>query len=275
MTGPDPMRRRYLRAVGTLGVAGLAGCSEAIDELGDSGPTPEPTPISDGTAPERTVRAFYGTLSEGNVEDANAMIHEESNVEITERTVAPFAASEVTVPQTSIGTKLVERAEVSTLVRLSHPDRESDVELGGTIRLRVNNRTDLDWKLYENVPLDVRGDFWQTPTATPDPGPQLPADALSVIEQYHRALDDGDRQTAERLRHSNAQLPPLSDDRLERTRRDDVDFVDISVTSSGSSRIEVRGTYVDGSGDGQSQLLQLRTEGGEWRIYRRLGIANR
>ncbi|WP_136715473.1 hypothetical protein [Halorientalis salina] len=272
MSESSSTRRRYLHAVGTLGVVGVAGCSEAIDSYRDQGQgTTVETVVSDGTEPERTVRAFYATLSEGDVAGANEMIHADSDIGITERTVAPFAASEVTVPRTSVGTKLVERAEVSTVVSLSHPDLESPVEMGNTIRLRVNNRSDLNWKLYENVPLNVRGDFWETPTSTPDPGPQLPADARDVIDRYHEALDDGDRQAAERLRHSDAQLPPLSDDRLERTRRDDVDFVDIRSTSVGSSTIEVRGTYVDGSGDGQSQILELRTEAGEWRLYKRLG----
>jgi ketosteroid isomerase-like protein len=271
MSESSSTRRRYLRAVGALGVVGVAGCSEAIDGDNDSG-TPVETTVGSGTRPERVVRNFYAHLDEGDLSAANELLHEEGAIsEISQTTVAPFEASDVTVPKTSPQTRTDERAEISTTVSLSHPDLDEAQLIGSTISLRVTDDFEEDWRLHSDIPLDVRGDFWETPTPTPDSGPQLPADAREVIDRYHEALDDGDRQAAERLRHSNAQLPPLTEDKLDRTRRDDVDFVDIRPTSVGSSTIEVRGTYVDGSGDGQSQILELRTEAGEWRLYKRLG----
>ncbi|AGN02470.1 hypothetical protein L593_12655 [Salinarchaeum sp. Harcht-Bsk1] len=140
------MQRRAFLA-GAVGIAGgLAGCSDVLPGSGDS---------NDGgdDGPAGAVRGLYEAAFSGDVEEANAYIHSEADLDpLTQSQADSFQAVDARVESVEVVEQSGDTATVQA--RLSAvPDDSSERQTLPSIRLELRTENG-EWKVYDDASAD-------------------------------------------------------------------------------------------------------------------------
>lgn len=261
-------RRRCLQVLGTVSLGGLAGCSGSSDE---------PRPDTDETErdPELVIERYYADLDAGNADDANGLLHPDSDEqEMTEELIEPFAESEVSVENMRVGRQTTDDAEVTTYVTLNRSGENRLAELEGTIELRSDYQTDRKWRLYDSVLTGVPDWFWpqtEESDTESEEKPSLPEELETVITNYYRALNNGDREEVQRLAHSQGHAGEISEFQLDAYEEDSIRISELSADTITNDSATVNGVEVESpkgidERETESVRVEARTEDGSWRV---------
>ncbi|MFB6083668.1 MAG: hypothetical protein ABEJ94_05435 [Halorientalis sp.] len=269
----ESTRREYIG--GLAAVAGLSGCLDALDGGGGTGgddadTDADGTPDSGTLGPKETVRAFYAALDEGRFRAANALMHSNTTEPpVTESRYGPLAEGTVTVASAKLIERGEDRAVVRTVVRASIPGGSGTRRDEVDIELRRENGR---WRLYTSTQVGTGegGSTGGAPGQEPVRGPE------AVVREFYRAMDDGNRQAAKALVHSDAPRELVAAQTLDQLERASVTVDDTSIRERTETGVVVTVTLtVTAPDSGRSETttiaLELRMEGDHWRIY---GYAN-
>ncbi|ELY66988.1 nuclear transport factor 2 family protein [Natrinema versiforme] len=92
----------------------------------------------------------------------------------------------------------------------------------------------------------------------------------TVVERFHRALADGDGETANALVHSESPQGEVTDSDLSYYDGTDVTIENTEILSESDGVAEVRIEITmesDGESSTETFTYELRTENGEWKLY--------
>ena len=98
----------------------------------------------------------------------------------------------------------------------------------------------------------------------------LSDDPDEVVEQFYQAIDDGDRETANDLIHSESPQGEISEDEMSDMEEFDitVEGTEILEESDETAEVEVEMTIEsDGDSSTEETTIELRTEDGDWKVY--------
>ncbi|WP_121820653.1 nuclear transport factor 2 family protein [Halostella salina] len=92
----------------------------------------------------------------------------------------------------------------------------------------------------------------------------------AVVEQFYQALDDGDRGTANDLIHSESPQGEIGEQEMAQFESYDitVESTEVLDESDDTAEVEVELTLeADGESSTNTMTVELRTEGGDWKVY--------
>lgn len=277
-------RRRYL--AGVLAVAGLGGCTgspgDATDEPSDGADATE-----DGDGPEAAVESYFAAVNDGDLQSASELVHGDSAAgSVSQRWGDTVADGSVELA----GTELIEEGDQFAVVRatvlVTTPGSSSPERLEADLEVQTEDGT---WKLYDGF-LTVGSDGGdgsedggdaEDGRSDDDGGDgdetsPVQGNPASVVDRYYAAIDDGDVDTANELRHSDALGWPVREETIQQEIRGDVWTEGTTTVSRNGGVAVVETTYrhdyanPDLGGVERTERIQLRTEDGKWRIYQSL-----
>lgn len=143
-----PMQRRSFVALATTGLAGLAGCAGVLS--GSDGSN------DDGDGPDDAARSLFEAAFDGDVEEANAYIHSDAEIEPVEPSdVEAFQNADAQVESVEVVEQSGDTATVSvTYSALPVSGSERDT---ATVRLELRTESG-EWRVYDDAAADATGD---------------------------------------------------------------------------------------------------------------------
>jgi len=277
-------RRTYL--AGLVGVATLSGCVGVRDRNNGGNGTDQDDEGDDETdeaqaGPVDAVETFYAALDAGRFDVASELLHSETSQQrVTEGQYGNLVEGSVSAESM----ELIEERESSAVVRTT---LRASTDLGGDVNttLDVELRTENgEWKIYSIRPVD---DVVEPPTEesvpdeptpedepTPDsgPGPDVTGDPTIVVREFYAALDDGNRDAANDLIHSEARDVTVTRQTIEAMDEVSLAVENVRLVEEGIDSATVQATVTfSPAGTEQEQSnqvrIELRPEDGRWRIY--------
>lgn len=98
----------------------------------------------------------------------------------------------------------------------------------------------------------------------------LSNDPDEVVEQFYQAIDDGDREAANDLIHSDSPQGEISEDEMSDLEEFDVTVEDTEIIDESDDTAEVEAEITvesDGDSSTDETTIELRTEDGDWKVY--------
>ena len=179
MDGTEPSnwsRRAVLTTTGVIGTFAVAGCvsedtpdgGEDGDSGGDDGPEPEPSDENTGPAatdedgsdpPTAVVESFFGAYERGDVDEMNALIHSDSEMEPIEK-----SAVEDGTEFAELDAETVENEDGEAVVELLVTVESSGGSTTTQPMLIDVRRVDGEWHIW-SLEADYEGDNTRVPNA--------------------------------------------------------------------------------------------------------------
>jgi ketosteroid isomerase-like protein len=91
-----------------------------------------------------------------------------------------------------------------------------------------------------------------------------------VVERFYTAIDDGDRETANALIHSDSPVGEISEEDMSNYENRDITIERTELLEESDDVAEVRievTMETDGNSRTSESTHELRTEDGEWKLY--------